>query len=44
MFAGILGKTDDKAGLEAYAEGVKKNYNDKLLVKHPELGSWCYKV
>lgn len=44
MFAGILGKTKDKAELEAYAEGVKKNYNDKLLVKHPELGIWCYKA
>ena len=28
--------------LEACTENIKKNYNEKLLVKHPELGIWCY--
>ncbi len=42
-FAEILGETDAKAELDAYAEEVKINYNAKLLVENPELGCWCYK-
>lgn len=34
MFAGILGKSEDQAELEAYAEGIKKNYNEKMLSGH----------
>ena len=44
MFAGILGKAEDQGSLLAYAEVIKKNYNEKLLVKHPELGICCYKA
>lgn len=44
QFADILGKTEDKAALKAYAAGVKKNYNEKLLVRHPEKGFLCYKA
>ncbi len=43
MFAGILGKEEDRNELEAYAEKVKKNYNEKLLTRHPEEGFWCYR-
>ncbi len=42
-FAEILGKTDVKAELDAYAGEIKNNYNAKLLVKNEELGYWCYK-
>ena len=43
-FADVLGKERDKAELESYAEGVKKNYNEKLLIQHPEEGFWCYRA
>lgn len=43
-FAGILHRADDQASLESYAEQVRKNYNQKLLVKHPQKGYWCYRV
>lgn len=43
-FAEILGKAEDKASLEAYAEEIKGNYNEKLLVQHPEEGFWCYRA
>lgn len=43
-FARILGKTEDQKELETYAEEIKKNYNDKLLVQHPEKGYWCYRA
>ncbi len=43
-FADILGKTEDKKSLMAYADEVKNNYNKRLLVKHPDNGFWCYKV
>ena len=35
-FAEILGKIEDKKELEVYAEQVKKNYNEKLLVWNSE--------
>ncbi len=41
-FAEILGRDAEKAELDAYAEEVKANYNEKLLVENPELGGWCY--
>lgn len=41
-FAEVLGKEDDKAELETYAKAVKQNYNEKLLIWHPEEGFWCY--
>lgn len=43
-FAEILGKAEDKKELDIFAEEVKKNYNEKLLVQHPEKGFWCYRV
>ena len=43
-FAKILGKAEDEKTLKIFAEAVKKNYNDRLLVKHPENGYWCYRV
>lgn len=43
-FAEILGKIEDKKELEAYAEQVKKNYNEKLLVWNAEKGYWCYRA
>lgn len=43
-FAEILGKGEDKKELETYAEQVKKNYNEKLLVWNPEKGYWCYRA
>lgn len=42
-FADILGKTRDQARLNQYADEIKKNYNEKLLVRHPEEGFWCYR-
>lgn len=43
-FARILGKAEDQKELETYAEEIKKNYNEKLLVQHPEKGYWCYRA
>lgn len=43
-FAEILGKTEDEKKLKIFAEAVKKNYNDRLLIKHPEKDYWCYCV
>ena len=42
-FAEILGREEDKETLESYAESVRKNYNDRLLIRHPEKGFWCYR-
>ena len=44
MFAGLLGREEDRAALDAYAAGIRENYNEKLLVEHPELGIWCYRA
>ena len=41
-FAEVLGREDDKAELLAYAELLKANYNEKLLVKDPE-GHYIYR-
>lgn len=43
LFAEILGREKDQRELEAYAKQVKENYNEKLLVQHPEEGFWCYR-
>lgn len=43
-FARILGKEQDQTKLEAYAESVKKNYNEKLLVWDDVNGFWCYRA
>lgn len=43
MFAEILEKETDQKELESYAEQVRNNYNERLLVQHPEKGFWCYR-
>ena len=43
-FAELLGKEDDAKAFAAYAEKVKENYNEKLLVFNQETGRYCYKV
>ncbi len=43
-FAGVLGKEEEQKSLEAYAEAVKENYNEKLLVWNEELNGWCYRA
>lgn len=43
-FAQILGKEEDAAELATYADSVKQNYNEKLLVFDEEKQRWCYKV
>lgn len=43
-FAAILGRDADRAGLEEYARGIKENYNEKLLIQHPQEGFWCYRA
>ncbi len=43
-FANILGKAKDAASFASYAEEVKKNYNDKLLVYDEAHGRYCYRV
>lgn len=41
-FAEILGREDDQKALTAFAESVKANYNEKLLVQNAA-GKWCYR-
>lgn len=43
-FAEWLGKSDDRDAFAAYAKEVKDNYNQKLLVKHPTEGFYCYRA
>ena len=43
-FARILGKEEDQAAYAVQAEEIRKNYNEKLLVRHPQKGYWCYRV
>lgn len=43
-FAKVLGKLEDGMKLETFAEEVKQNYNERLLVRHPEEGYWCYRT
>jgi hypothetical protein len=43
-FAKVLGKSEDRMKLETFAEEVKQNYNERLLVRHPEEGYWCYRT
>lgn len=43
-FAQVLGRIEDKENLEIYAEEIKRNYNEKLLVQHPKEKYWCYRV
>ncbi len=43
-FARILGKSRDEAEFAVYAEEIKDNYNNKLLVLDKESGRYGYKV
>ena len=41
-FASLLGKEEEATELLIFAMKVKDNYNEKLLVRHPSEGFWCY--
>lgn len=43
-FADILGYDEERGELEAYADKVRGNYNEKLLIRHPEKDFWCYRA
>lgn len=43
-FAEVLGYAEEKWQLERYADQVKENYNEKLLVWNEALNSWCYRA
>lgn len=43
-FAEVLGCAEEKRQLERYADQVKENYNEKLLVWNEELRCWCYRA
>ena len=43
-FAEVLGKPEEQKEFLSYAKQVKDNYNEKLLVKHPTEGFWCYRA
>ena len=42
--ASILGRSDEADELRIFAQSVKKNYNEKLLVKDPETGKYFYRA
>lgn len=42
--ASILGEKEYSVNFANFAEGVKENYNEKLLCKNPTSGKWCYRV
>lgn len=42
-FAGILGREREAQELLDYADAVKRHYNEKLMVLHPQEGFWCYR-
>lgn len=42
-FAQALGNAEDQKKLLEKAEEIKNNYNQKLIVQHPEKGFWCYR-
>lgn len=43
-FAEVLGYAEEKWQLERYADQVKENYNEKLLVWNEALNGWCYRA
>lgn len=43
-FAEVLRYDEEKRQLERYADQVKENYNEKLLVWNEELNGWCYRA
>ncbi len=42
-FSKVLGKAEDQELLLKTAEKIRRNYNEKLMVQHPEEGFWCYR-
>lgn len=42
-FAKLLGKDEDYDSFSDIANEIKDNYNEKLLVKHPDFGFMCYR-
>lgn len=44
LFAEVLGKEKDAEAFGKLEEEIKENYNEKLLIQHPEKGYWCYKA
>lgn len=42
-FAKILGRIKEQNELKEFADEIRKNYNEKLLVKHPREDFWCYR-
>lgn len=43
-FAEILGETADKIAFGAFADQIRENYNEKLLVMNPDTGLYCYRL
>ena len=39
-----MGKEEEQAAFEALAEEIRENYNEKLLVQHPQEGYWYYRA
>ncbi len=42
-FAGTIHEPETESEMKELAERVRLNYNDKLLVRHPD-GFWCYRA
>lgn len=42
-FAEILRKPEDRKRLLEKAEEIRTNYNEKLMMRHPREGFWCYR-
>lgn len=42
-FSKALGKTEAQNRLLEKAEEIRRNYNEKLMVRHPKEGFWCYR-
>lgn len=42
-FAEALNRVDDQRMLLEKAEEIRYDYNEKLMVRHPEKGFWCYR-
>ncbi|CUN77360.1 alpha-L-rhamnosidase [Eubacterium sp. am_0171] len=43
-FAQVLGREKDREELQEFADRIKQNYNEKLLIQHPDHGFWCYRA
>lgn len=43
-FARILGKAEDAEAFAGFAQQVRENYNEKLLIYDPDEGRYCYRL